>query len=63
MIWYIIIGLDIVGFILFLFFIFKYKKKFSGVKHYEEIRDEITLRDEEPTLIEIEKRLKENLQC
>ena len=34
----------LIGIILCLYFIFGYKKKFSGVTHYEELRDKLTIR-------------------
>ena len=44
----IIVGiLDILAFLFFIFIIFKVKKKWAGIKHYEKIRDKVTIREEE----------------
>jgi len=47
MVWYFVIGLNIIAVALAIFFIFKFKKKWKGIKHYEKIRDELTTREEE----------------
>jgi len=48
MIWYFIVGINVIAVIIFLFFVFYYKKKWEGIKHYEKIRDKVTVREEEP---------------
>ncbi len=44
MIGYIIIGLNVIVSIAFLYFIYKSKDKWKGLIHYEAIRDKLTLR-------------------
>ena len=45
----IILNLLAIGF--FIYFVFKYKRKYKGVKHYEKIRDELTTREDEEEII------------
>ena len=44
LIWNIVIAIDSIAFIAFLLFVFVYKRKFAGIKHFEKIRDKLTLR-------------------
>ena len=47
---WIIIGLIGLGIILALLMVFIYKRKFSGIKHYENIRDKLTIRKKNKSL-------------
>lgn len=44
MLGYVIIGLNVLVTIIFIYFIFKSKNKWKGLIHYETIRDKLTLR-------------------
>ncbi len=44
---FISIGIVLVGFLIFLFLIFKARRKARAIVHYESIRDKLTLREEE----------------
>jgi len=42
------IGLNVIAVIIFIFLVLHYRKKWQGIKHYEKIRDKLTVREEEP---------------
>lgn len=46
--WQIYLILNIIGIVISILFAFVYKKKWKGIKHYEKIRDKLTLKEEEP---------------
>ena len=54
MIWYFVVGINVIAVIIFIFLVLHYKKKWEGIKHYEKVRDKLTVREEEPEEVEDE---------